>query len=58
MKSSIPSIVDLAQSGFIPRKQLLDNVLLATELIKGYCISLSSRCMINIDITKAYDSVE
>lgn len=31
-----PIVVCNAQSGFIPRRQILDNVLLALEIIKGY----------------------
>lgn len=31
-----PKVVNYAQSGFIPRSQILDNVLLALELIMGY----------------------
>lgn len=30
----IPNVVSLAQTGFIPERKILDNVLLATELIK------------------------
>lgn len=38
---------------------MLDNILLATELIKGYGTkSISPRCMIKIDLKKACDSIE
>lgn len=54
-----PTVVSKAQSGFIPGRQILDNVLLASENNKGYGYKhLSPRCMIKIDLRKAYDSVE
>lgn len=55
----MPRIIHLAQAGFIPGSQLVDNILLASELMKGYgWKSISPRCMIKIDFIKAYDSVE
>lgn len=58
-KKVISDIINHAQSGFIPQRQILDNVLLASELIKG-CgrKGLGHRWMIKIDLKKAYDSVE
>lgn len=51
LQGVIPNVVDLSQSGFIPRRQILNNVLLASELIKQYGRkSMSSRCMIKIDL--------
>ncbi len=55
----IASIIDQSQAGFIPERKFLDNVLLATELIKGYNRANNSpRCMVKVDIRKAYDSLE
>lgn len=52
------SIIDQAQSGFIPGRQMADNILLAAELIKGYTRKNNSpRCMIKMDLRKAYDSI-
>ena len=52
-------MVNDAQAGFIPGKHIADNILLATELIKGYTNKgISPRCMIKVDLRKAYDSVE
>lgn len=52
-------VVDSAQSGFILDRQILYNILLASELIKGYeRKGLSPKCVIKIDLQKAYDSVE
>lgn len=51
-------VVSSAQSG-IPRGHIAGNILLATELIKGYNRQhMSPRCLIKVDIKKAYDSVE
>lgn len=51
-------IIDPAKTGFVPNRQLLDNVLLAIELIKGYGRKyLSHLVMVKIDLQKAYDSV-
>lgn len=59
LQQVIPKVVSLEQAGFIPGRQILDNVLLATKLIKGYGQkSVSPRCMIKIDLKKACDSIE
>ncbi|XP_021744067.1 uncharacterized protein LOC110710117 [Chenopodium quinoa] len=55
----IGEVIDDAQTGFIPGKHIGDNILLATELIKGYDHKfISPRCMVKVDLKKAYDSVE
>lgn len=47
------------QSAFIKDRLLIENLLLATELVKDYHKdSISSRCAIKIDISKAFDSVQ
>ncbi|XP_048493004.1 uncharacterized protein LOC125493582 [Beta vulgaris subsp. vulgaris] len=44
---------------FIPGRQIVDNILLATELIRGYNRShMSPRCVIKVDTKKAYDLVQ
>lgn len=59
LQHAIPKMVSLAQSSFILGRRILDNVILAIEVIKGYgSKSLSSRCMIKIDLKKVYDSME
>nr|XP_009614125.1 uncharacterized protein LOC104107108 [Nicotiana tomentosiformis] len=48
-----------AQAGFILGRKIVDNIILAHELIKTYTRkNVSPRCMIKIDLQKAYDSVE
>ncbi|XP_021771869.1 uncharacterized protein LOC110736014 [Chenopodium quinoa] len=55
----VGEVIDEAQAGFIPGKHIGDNILLATELIKGYSHKfISPRCMIKVDLKKAYDSIE
>lgn len=36
LKKVLPSIVDIAQSTFIPGRSISDNILLAQELFRGY----------------------
>lgn len=36
LQQVIGQVVNVAQSGFIPQRHIADNILLATELIKGY----------------------
>nr|CCA65981.1 hypothetical protein [Beta vulgaris subsp. vulgaris] len=59
LQAVITEVVDCAQTGFIPERHIGDNILLATELIRGYNRRhVSPRCVIKVDIRKAYDSVE
>lgn len=54
----IGEVIDPAQAGFIPGKHI-GAAALATELMKGYSHKyISPRCMIKIDLRKAYDSIE
>lgn len=55
----IGKIVDTAQAGFIPRRNITDNIILATYRIKGYTRKgISLRCTIKVDLKKAYNSIE
>lgn len=45
--------------GFIPNRHNLDNVILASELVKGYGRKgMSPKCCVKIDLRKAYNFVE
>lgn len=58
IKCVVGPVVNLAQASFIPGRQLGDNILLTTEIIRGYGIkNLSPRFMIKINKRKAYDSI-
>jgi len=59
LKLVVESIVGESQSAFIEGRNILDNVIIAHEMVKGYNKKgVSPRCCIKIDIRKAYDSVE
>lgn len=52
-------LVNMAQSGFILGRQIVDNVLIASDLIEGYnWAHISLSCMVKVDMAKAYDSDE
>ncbi|XP_056685776.1 uncharacterized protein [Spinacia oleracea] len=59
MQSIIGEVVNDSQAGFIPGRNIADNILLASELVKCYSRKyISPRCMIKVDLKKAYDSLE
>lgn len=48
-----------AQAGFIPGRKGANNIILAHELVQAYNRkNVSPRCMIKVDIQKAYDTVD
>lgn len=55
----IASIISGAHAGFIVGRKGADNIIIAHELVKDYSRkNVSPRCMINVDIQKAYDTVD
>ena len=59
LKKLFPNIISDNQSAFIKERLLMDNVLLASEMVKDYHReSVSPRCVMKIDISKAFDSVQ
>ncbi|CAN7118348.1 unnamed protein product [Brassica rapa subsp. narinosa] len=59
LKRLLPPFISLNQSAFVEDRLLMENVLLASELVKNYHKdSVSARCAVKIDISKAFDSVQ
>ncbi|GAB2291668.1 hypothetical protein Dimus_038167 [Dionaea muscipula] len=54
----LPHVIDPSQSAFVAGRSIVDNVLLCQELMRGYDQKhVTPRCLIKIDLRKAYDSV-
>lgn len=59
LKMVLPKLISSSQSAVVEGRLLADNVLLCQELICGYERKMiSPRCMMKMDIRKAYDSVQ
>lgn len=59
LKRILPKCITWNQSAFIKERLLMENVLLATEIVKDYHkTDISPRCAMMIDISKAFDSVQ
>ncbi|KAJ9536659.1 LOW QUALITY PROTEIN: hypothetical protein OSB04_un000132 [Centaurea solstitialis] len=59
MKSCLDGLVDRSQSAFIPGRRIVDNILMAHELVIGYHLNTGKpRCAFKIDLRKAYDMVD
>ena len=59
LKTILPKFISANQSTFVKDRLLMENLLLATEIIKDYHKdTISSRCAMKIDISKAFDSVQ
>lgn len=59
LKEILPQCISSNQSAFIKARLLMENVLLATEIVKDYHKeTISPRCATMIDISKAFDSVQ
>lgn len=58
LKAILPSAMEPNQNAFIKGRLLLQNFLLATELVNGYHLpNLVDRSTIKLDISKAFDTV-
>lgn len=54
----IDYIIDDRQSAFLP-ENVIHDILIAYDLVKGYArTNISPRCMVQMDLHKAYDSVK
>lgn len=58
LKDILPTLISSSQSAFVPGRLLVENVLLATELVSGYNWKrISKRCMLKIDLQKVFDTL-
>ncbi|XP_062112930.1 uncharacterized protein LOC133824079 [Humulus lupulus] len=59
LNSILPLLINQNQGAFIKHRSLAHNVLILQDLLKGYNRkNISPRCLMKIDISKAYDSIE
>ncbi|KAJ9536675.1 LOW QUALITY PROTEIN: hypothetical protein OSB04_un000148 [Centaurea solstitialis] len=59
IKPFLDGLVDRSQSAFIPGRRIVDNILMAHELVVGYHLNVGEpRCAFKIDLRKAYDMVD
>ena len=59
LKATLSEAIELNQCAFVEGRLILENVLLATELVKDYRKdTVSTRAAIKLDIKKAFDSVQ
>ncbi|XP_024014348.1 uncharacterized protein LOC112088307 [Eutrema salsugineum] len=59
LKVVLPKFIAPNQSAFVKDRLLMENLLLATELVKDYHKeTITPRCAMKIDISKAFDSVQ
>lgn len=55
----IASLITKTQTRFIPKRKIIDNVILAHEMVKAYTRKhISPRCIIKVDSQKAYDAMD
>ena len=58
LKGTLPQCISYNQSAFVKDRLLVENLLLATEIVKDYHKEdISPRCAMKIDLAKAFDSV-
>ncbi|KAJ8423639.1 hypothetical protein Cgig2_032927 [Carnegiea gigantea] len=58
LKAVLPHLVQEQQGAFIKGREILHNVLLCQDIVRGYSrAGISPRCVIKLDIHKAFDSV-
>lgn len=58
LKGTLPGCISYNQSAFVKDRLLVENLILASEIVKDYHKEdVSARCAMKIDIAKAFDSV-
>ncbi|XP_057951715.1 uncharacterized protein LOC131146240 [Malania oleifera] len=58
IKPCLEELVCLAQSAFVKQKSMIKNICLVQEIVRKYARKrVSLRCLLKIDLKKAYDSI-
>eukprot|EP00253_Pinus_taeda_P013015 PITA_13015 len=57
LKSILPGIISEEQSGYVEGRQILDNILLAQEMIHSLHSRKEAGMLMQLDLSKAYDKV-
>eukprot|EP00253_Pinus_taeda_P014609 PITA_14609 len=57
LKTILPGIISEAQSGYVEDRQILDNILLAQEMIHSLHSRKEASMIMQLDLSKAYDKV-
>lgn len=57
LKKVLPSIISNSQAAFVKRRSLVHNILICHDLIRHYRRKTSPRCLMKIDLRKAYNIV-
>lgn len=57
MKPILPGIISEEQSSYVAGRQILDNILLAQEMIHTLQTQKKAGMMMQLDLSKAYDKV-
>ncbi|GFZ11161.1 hypothetical protein Acr_22g0005590 [Actinidia rufa] len=54
----LESLIDPGQSAFVPNRSMVENIYMVQELLRKYCWNrISPRCIMKVDLRKAYDTV-
>lgn len=57
LKTILPGIISQEQSGYVEGRQILDNILLAQEMIHSLQSKKAAGMLIQLDLSKAFDKV-
>ena len=58
LKSILPSLISHNQSAFVKQRELLYNIIICQDIMRGYHRKhILPRCMMKIDLHKAFDSI-
>jgi len=57
LKPILPGLISEEKSGYVEGKQILDNILLAQEMVHTLHTRKTAGMMMQLDLSKAYDKV-